>query len=99
MFAAENIADPSLAAGRTQVPVGTVPINRATVIRDGHFEAVWALVISPAGNTLRTVDIVGNPQFVTQTQLGTRQQFDSSIDITNRDIETDFRPDIVRSPL
>ena len=80
----------------------SVPVNRATVIRDGHFEAVRAIVINSAEDTLRTVDIVGDPQFVTlsATQLGTRQQFDifldGSIEMKNRDIETYFSPDIVR---
>ena len=79
-----------------------VPVNRTTVIRDGYFEAVQAIRISTAHDSLREVDILGDPEFVTLTdlQLRGRTQFDifmdGDISVKNRDIETHFTPDIVR---
>lgn len=79
-----------------------VPVNRTTVIRNGYFEAVQAIRISTAHDSLREVDILGDPEFVTLTdsQLRGRSQFDifmdGQISVKNRDIETYFTPDIVR---
>ncbi|MFM9965219.1 MAG: G8 domain-containing protein [Planctomycetaceae bacterium] len=79
-----------------------VAVNRATVIRDGVFRAVRAIEISSTEDALRTVDIIGDPQFLplTAQQLGDRQQFEiflnGEINLRNRDIETYFSPDIVR---
>lgn len=79
-----------------------VPVNRTTVIRDGHFEAVQAVRISTAHDTLREVEVFGDPEFVTLTesQLRGRTQYDifmnGDISMRNRDIETYFTPDIVR---
>ncbi len=79
-----------------------VPVNRTTVIRDGYFEAVQAIRISTAHDSLREVDILGDPEFValTDSQLRGRSQFDifmdGEISVKNRDIETYFTPDIVR---
>jgi hypothetical protein len=79
-----------------------VAVNRATVIRDGVFRAVRAIEISSTEDTIRTVDIVGDPQFLplTAQQLGDRQQFEiflnGEINLRNRDLETYFSPDIVR---
>lgn len=79
-----------------------VAVNRATVIRDGVFRAVQAIKISSTEDTLRTVDIIGDPQFLplTAQQLGDRQQFEiflnGEINLKNRDLETYFSPDIVR---
>ena len=80
----------------------SVPVNRSTVIRDGSFRNVRNIEIETAHDTLRTVDIVGDPKFLPATarELGGREQFDiyldGSIDVRNRDIETYFSPDIVR---
>ncbi len=79
-----------------------VAVNRATVIKDGIFRAVRAIEISSTEDTIRTVDIIGDPQFLplTAQQLGGRQQFEiylnGEISMRNRDIETYFSPDIVR---
>lgn len=79
-----------------------VPVNRATVIKDGIFRAVRAIEISSTEDTIRTVDIIGDPQFLplTAQQLGGRQQFEiylnGEISMRNRDLETYFSPDIVR---
>jgi hypothetical protein len=79
-----------------------VPVNRTTVIRNGYFEAVQAIRISTAHDSLREVDILGDPEFATLTdsQLRGRSQFDifmnGQISMKNRDIETYFTPDIVR---
>ena len=79
-----------------------VPVNRATVIRDGVFRAVRGIEISSTEDTIRTVDIVGDPQFLSLTtqQLNGRQQFEiylnGEISLKNRDLETYFSPDIVR---
>ena len=79
-----------------------VPVNRTTVIENGTFEAVQAIRISTAHDTLREVDIIGNPEFVTlsDSQLRGREQFDifmnGNASMKNRDIETYFTPDIVR---
>ncbi|MDA0283348.1 MAG: hypothetical protein O3B86_08330 [Planctomycetota bacterium] len=79
-----------------------VPVNRTTVIRNGYFAAVQAIRISTAHDSLREVDILGDPEFATLTdsQLRNRQQFDifmdGEISVKNRDIETYFTPDIVR---
>ncbi len=80
----------------------SVPVNRSSVIRDGIFRNVRNIEIETAHDTLRTVDIVGDLEFLTLTprELGGRLSFDvyldGSIDIRNRDIETYFSPDIVR---
>ena len=83
--------------------VGTsVPVNRTTVIDGGHFEAIRAIDVRRAHDTLRTVDITGDPTFVTLTdsQLRGREQFDiylnGDISLKNRDLDTYFSPDIVR---
>jgi len=79
-----------------------VPVNRTTVIQNGYFEAVQAIRISTAHDTLREVDILGDPEFaaLTDSQLRGRSQFDifmnGEISMKNRDIETYFTPDIVR---
>ncbi len=79
-----------------------VPVNRATVIRDGVFRTVRGIEISSTEDTIRTVDIVGDPQFLplTAQQLNGRQQFEiylnGEISLKNRDLETYFSPDIVR---
>ena len=79
-----------------------VPVNRTTVIRNGYFEAVQAIRISTAHDSLREVDILGDPEFatLTESQLRGRTQFDiymsGEISMKNRDIETYFTPDIVR---
>ena len=80
----------------------SVPVNRSSVIRDGSFRNIRDIEIETAHDTIRTVDIVGDPKFlpVTVNELGGREQFDiyldGSIDVRNRDIETYFSPDIVR---
>ena len=79
-----------------------VPVNRTTVIQDGYFEAVQAIRVSTAHDSLREVDILGDPEFATLTdsQLQGRSQFDifmdGEISVKNRDIETYFTPDTVR---
>lgn len=79
-----------------------VPVNRTTVIQNGYFEAVQAIRISTAHDTLREVDILGDPEFaaLTDSQLRGRSQFDifmnGEISMKNRDVETYFTPDIVR---
>ncbi len=79
-----------------------VPVHRATVIRDGVFRNVNDIEVDTTEDTLRTVDIVGDPQFLALTaqQLGGRQKFeiylDGEISLRNRDLETYFSPDIVR---
>jgi hypothetical protein len=80
----------------------SVPVNRATVIRDGHFETLYAIWIDGAEDTIRTVDIEGDPEFVTLTDEQRRGEtqydiyLDGRIDMENRDLETLFSPDIVR---
>lgn len=80
----------------------SVPVNRTTVIDGGHFEAIRAIDVRRAHDTLRTVDITGDPTFVTLTdsQLRGREQFDiylnGDISLKNRDLDTYFSPDIVR---
>lgn len=80
----------------------SVPVNRATVINDGTFRNVRDIEIDTAHDTIRTVDINGDPQFLplSANQLGGRSKFeiylDGHIDVKNRDIETYFSPDIVR---
>lgn len=79
-----------------------VPVHRATVIRDGVFRNVNDIEVDTTEDTIRTVDIVGDPQFLALTaqQLGSRQKFeiflDGQINLKNRDLETYFSPDIVR---
>ncbi len=80
----------------------SVPVNRATVIRDGVFHNVRDIEVNTTEDTTRTVDIVGDPQFTSLTaqQLGDREKFDiyldGEIELKNRDLETYFSPDIVR---
>ena len=80
----------------------SVPVNRSTVIRDGYFAAETAIYIATTHDTIRTVDIDGDPEFATLTdqQLRGDEQWDifmdGAIDLENRDLETYFSPDIVR---
>lgn len=80
----------------------SVPVNRTTVIDGGHFEAIRAIDVRRAHDTLRTVDITGDPEFVTlsDSQLRGREQFDiflnGEISLKNRDLDTYFSPDIIR---
>ncbi len=79
-----------------------VPVHRATIIRDGVFRNVNDIEVDTTEDTIRTVDIAGDPQFLplTAQQLGGRQKFeiylDGEISMRNRDLETYFSPDIVR---
>jgi len=80
----------------------SVPVNRATVINNGRFHAIRAIEIRGAQDTIRTVDINGDPEFstLTKSQLQGKTQYDvylsGEISLKNRDIETYFSPDIVR---
>lgn len=80
----------------------SVPVNRATVIRGGYFATATAIHVATTHDTIRTVDIEGDPDFATLTdsQLRGRDQWDifmdGAISLKNRDLETYFSPDIVR---
>jgi len=79
-----------------------VPVNGSTVINNGKFAAVQAIRISGTHDTMRTVDINGDVDFVelSESALRGRQQFkiymNSEIDPENTDLHTLFSPDIVR---
>lgn len=80
----------------------SAPVNRTTVIDGGRFAAVRAIQIDRARDTLREVDIIGDPEFETlsERQLRGREQFDiymnGGFQMDNFDLETLFTPDITR---
>ena len=79
-----------------------VPVNRDTTIQDGYFASVRAIQIDRAHDSLREVDILGDPEFVTLSplQLADREQFDifmnGGFEMQNLDLETLFTPDVTR---
>lgn len=80
----------------------SVPVNRSTVITNGYFAAQTAIHIPTTHDTIRTVDIEGDPEFATLNdhQLRGNPQWDifmdGEISLKNRDLETYFSPDVVR---